>query len=197
MVRTYGYSADFDAETEELFKDAVFLGEGHNGIVYELPGNKAIKIFQEAKCCRDEGDILKRVSKSKYFPRVYNIGKFYMVRDKVEGRRLDHYIKKKGFNFEIAESLYYLIEEFKKLKFTKLDARCRDIYITDDNKVMVIDPKQCYKKKVNYPRHLMKGFYKIGVLESFIEDLRIIDKKIADNWEKKFNQYLNEVGKKE
>ena len=189
MARTYSYSADFDSETEELFKEAIFLGEGHNGIVYELPDNKAIKIFQEAKCCREEGDILKKVSRSKYFPKIYNTGKFYIVRDKVEGHRLDHYIKKKGFNYEIAENLYYLIEEFKKLEFTKLDARCRDIYITNDNKVMVIDPKQCYKRKVNYPRHLMKGLYKVGVLESFIEDIRQINKKIANEWEKKFQQY--------
>ncbi|MGG7144795.1 protein kinase [Clostridium nigeriense] len=192
MPRTYSYSADFDAETEELFKEAIFLGEGHNGIVYELPNDKAIKIFQEIKCCKEEGDILKKVSKSKYFPRVYNMGKYYIVRDKVDGNRLDHYIKKKGFNYEIAEGLYNLIEEFKKLKFTKLDARCRDIYITNDNKVMVIDPKQCYKRKVNYPRHLMKGLEKAGVLESFLEDIRIIDKKVAKDWQKRYNQYLKD-----
>lgn len=190
MPRTYSYSADFDAETEELFKEAIFLGEGHNGIVYELPNDKAIKIFQETRCCKEEGDTLKKVSKSKYFPRVYNMGKYYIVRDKVHGNRLDHYIKKKGFNYEIAEGLYNLIEEFKKLKFTKLDARCRDIYITSDNKVMVIDPKQCYKRKVNYPRHLMKGLEKAGVLESFLEDIRLIDKKVAKDWQKRYNQYL-------
>ena len=44
---------------------------------------------------------------------------------------------------------------------------------------MVIDPKQCYKRKVNYPRHLMKGLEIIGVLESFLEDLRLIDIKVA------------------
>ena len=44
MARTYAYSADFDKEVESLFKDAKLLGEGHNGIVYEVPGNKAIKI---------------------------------------------------------------------------------------------------------------------------------------------------------
>ena len=36
MARTYAYSADFDKEVESLFKDAKLLGEGHNGIVYEV-----------------------------------------------------------------------------------------------------------------------------------------------------------------
>ena len=190
MPRTYSYSADFDTETEELFKKATFLGEGHNGIVYELPNDKAIKIFQEAKCCKEEGEILKKVSKSKYFPKVYKLGKFYIVRDKIKGKRLDYYIKKKGFSYEISEGLYNLIIEFKRLKFTKIDARCRDIYITDNNSIMVIDPKQCYNKKVSYPRHLMKGLEKAGVLESFLEDIRLIDKKSALDWEKRYNKYL-------
>ena len=190
MPRTYSYSADFDEETEKLFKEAVFLGEGHNGIVYELPGNKAIKIFQEVKCCKEEGEILKKVSKSKYFPRIYNLGKLYIVRDKIKGNRLDHYIKKKGINYEVSEGLYNLMMEFKRLKFTKIDARCRDIYITNDKNIMVIDPKQCYTKKVNYPRHLMKGLEKLGVLESFLEDIRLINRKTFIDWEKRYNQYI-------
>ena len=52
MARTYAYSADFDKELESLFKDAKLLGEGHNGIVYEVPGNKAIKIFTNKKVCK-------------------------------------------------------------------------------------------------------------------------------------------------
>lgn len=192
MPRTYSYSADFDTETEELFKNATFLGEGHNGIVYSLPGGKAVKIFKENKCCKEEGEILKKVNKSKYFPRVYRTGKFYIVRDEVEGKRLDHYIKKNGFNYEISQGLYQMIEEFDRLKFTKLDARCRDIYVGKSNKIMVIDPKQCYSRKVSFPRHLMKGLEKLGVLESFIEDIIIIDKKTAREWEKRYNQWLQQ-----
>lgn len=193
MVRTYAYSADFDKETEKLFRNAVFLGEGHNGIVYELPGNKAIKIFQDSKLCREEARILKRVSKSKYFPRVYSIGEFYMVREKVEGQRLDHFIKDKGMKREVAENLYKLINEFEKLNFTKLDIRCRDIYIKDNLNLRVIDPKECYKRKVNYPRHLMKGLKKIDCLDSFLDYIKDIDKICAEQWEKKMKQYLYEL----
>lgn len=193
MVRTYAYSADFDRETEKLFRKAVLLGEGHNGIVYELPENKAIKIFQESKVCREEAEILKRVSKSTYFPKVYNIGQFYMVRQKVDGERLDHFIKKNGMNKELAKNLYRLINEFKKLNFTKIDMRCRDIYIKDNLSVKVIDPKDCYKRKVNYPRHLMKGLKKIDCLDSFLRYIKEIDKKCGDEWEKKMNQYFYEL----
>lgn len=192
MVRTYAYSANFDKETEKLFKKAMFLGEGHNGIVYELPENKAIKIFQEAKLCREEADILKIVSKSKYFPIVYNVGEFYMVREKIAGQRLDHFIKKNGMSYDLAKNLYKLINEFKKLKFTKIDMRCRDIYVKDNFNIRVIDPKECYKRRVTYPRHLMKGLKKIDCLYSFLEYIKDIDKRTGEEWEKKMKQYLHE-----
>ena len=35
---------------------------------------------------------------------------------------------------------------------------------------MVIDPKQCYRRKVDYPRHLMKGLDGVGVLEEFLKE---------------------------
>lgn len=192
MVRTYAYSADFDRETEKLFRKASFLGEGHNGIVYELPENKAIKIFQEVKVCKEEAEILKIVSKSTYFPHVYNVGELYMVREKIDGERLDYFIKKNGMNRELAKNLYKLIEEFKRLRFTKLDIRCRDIYVEENLSIRVIDPKACYKKKVNYPRHLMKGLKKIDCLEIFLGYIKDIDKRCGEDWEKKMNQYLYE-----
>ena len=54
---------------------------------------------------------------------------------------------------------------------------------------MVIDPKQCYRRKVDYPRHLMKGLDGVGVLEEFLKGIYIIDRRKATEWEQKINQY--------
>ena len=113
MARTYGYSTDFDEEVEMLFREAKFLGEGHNGIVYEVPGNKAIKIFQDTDICKQEAKILYRVKKSKYFPKIYKCGDYYILRQMVNGKRLDHYIKEKGLSSKLVRNIYNLIEEFE------------------------------------------------------------------------------------
>lgn len=189
MARTYAYSADFDKDIESLFKDAKLLGEGHNGIVYEVPGNRAIKIFTDKNVCKSEADILYRVKKSKYFPRIYKNGDYYILRDMVNGKRLDDYIKKNGLSQQLIYNLYRLINEFKSLKFTKLDARCRDIYVDKNERLKVIDPKQCYRRKVDYPRHLMKGLDGIDVLEEFLRGIYIIDKRRGEEWEQKINRY--------
>ena len=189
MARTYAYSADFDKDIESLFKDAKLLGEGHNGIVYEVPGNRAIKIFTDKNVCKSEAEILYRVKKSKYFPKIYKSGDYYILRDMVNGERLDDYIQENGFSQQLIYNLYRLINEFKSLKFTKLDARCRDIYVDKNQRLKVIDPKQCYKRKVDYPRHLMKGLDGIDVLEEFLRGIYIIDKRRGAEWEEKINQY--------
>ena len=193
MARTYAYSADFDKELESLFKDAKLLGEGHNGIVYEVPGNKAIKIFTDKNICKSEADILYKVKKSKYFPRIYKNGEYYILREMVNGKRLDHYIQENGLSQQLIYNLYRLINEFKSLKFTKLDARCRDIYVDKNERLKVIDPKQCYRRKVDYPRHLMKGLEGIDCLEIFLSGIYSIDKKTAQEWNKKIDQYFKKI----
>ena len=189
MARTYAYSADFDKDIESLFKDAKLLGEGHNGIVYEVPGNRAIKIFTDKNVCKIEADILYRVKKSKYFPKIYKSGDYYILREMVNGIRLDDYIKENGLSQQLIYNLYRLINEFRSLNFTKLDARCRDIYVDKNERLKVIDPKQCYKRKVDYPRHLMKGLDGVDVLEEFLQGISIIDRRRGGEWKQKINRY--------
>lgn len=197
MARTYAYSADFDREVENLFREAEFLGEGHNGIVYEVPGDKALKIFLDKKVCKEEARTLEKVKKSKYFPKIYKYGEYYVLREKVEGKRLDHYIEENGLSEKLSYNLYKLIKEFEELGFTKLDARCRDIYVLENEKIKVIDPKQCYKRKVSYPRHLMKGLDGINVLAQFLTYIKRFNLKLGNEWEKKMNQYYYKKGIKE
>lgn len=189
MKKSFAYSADFDENTEKLFREAIYLGQGHNGIVYELPDKKAIKIFLKNKVCNDEGNILSKTNGSKYFPRLYKKGKLYVIRDLVEGNRLDKYIKHNGLNDGLIANIFELLLEFERLRFKKLDVRCKDVYVLDNRNLMIIDPKKAYVKKVDYPRHLMKGLNKIGQLEKFLNGVKKIDSKKAVIWELKFKRY--------
>ncbi|WP_238917950.1 protein kinase [Clostridium sp. YIM B02555] len=189
MKKNFAYSADFDEVTEKLFREAVYLGEGNNGVVYELPNKKAIKIFLKKKVCNDEGSILAKTNGSKYFPQLYKRGNLYVIRDLVDGKRLDKYIRQNGLSEKLIKNIYELLLEFKKLKFKKLDVRCKDVYVSDSEKLMIIDPKKAYSRNVDYPRHLMKGLYKVGVLDEFLTEIRKINLKKATLWELKFLRY--------
>ncbi len=189
MKKYHCYSADFDKKTEELFRNAEFLGQGNNGVVYKLPEHKIIKIFVEEKVCLDESYVLVKAKGSKYFPKVYSIGKLYIVREMVDGIQLDKYIKRNGLNKEIALNIYKLTKEFRRMKFSKIDTRCKDVMVSENNKIMLIDPKKCFKRKIDYPRHLMKGFMKLGVLDEFLMYIEEINKKKSREWKYKFERY--------
>ena len=107
----------------------------------------------------------------------------------VNGIRLDDYIKENRLSQQLIYNLYRLINEFRSLNFTKLDARCRDIYVDKNERLKVIDPKQCYKRKVDYPRHLMKGLDGVDVLEEFLQGISIIDRRRGVEWKQKINRY--------
>ncbi len=190
MKGNYAYSACFDKDTEKLFKEAEYLGQGNNGIVYELPNNRVIKIFLKEKICRAEGDTLKRTKKSKYFPNIYAHGKLYIVREKVCGVRLDKYIKRNGLSKEMSMKIYRMLKEFKKLGFVKLDTRCRDVYVTDDLELKMIDPKGCYTRKVDFPRHLMKKLNRLKVLDTFLGHIEEKDAKLCRYWKHQLDKYF-------
>ena len=73
-------------------------------------------------------------------------------------------------------------------------SKMNKIYMDEENeRVKVIDPKQCYKRKVDYPRHLMKGLEGIDCLEIFLSGIYSIDKKTAQEWNKKIDQYFKKI----
>ncbi|MBK5241519.1 protein kinase [Clostridium sp.] len=184
------YYIRLNSRVEKILRTAEFLGSGHNGIVYLLPDNKVIKIFKNKRICETEYNIFMRTSKSKYFPKIHEHGSYYIIRDYACGVRLDKYIKRHGINSEISCNIVKLIKEFKKLKFNKLDIRCKDLYLKEDFSITVIDPKNNYSKKVIYPRHLMKGLNRLGVIEEFLTVVRTQDFEIYKLWNFRFKQYL-------
>ncbi|SHE85530.1 protein kinase [Clostridium fallax] len=189
MVRHWDYSVELSNDLEKDLKKGKLLAEGHEGIVFLLPNNRILKIFREEKIWRDELYILTKTKGSKYFPKVYEANTNYIVREYVKGERLDDYIKINGLSKELALKLYYMLMEFKKLKFRRIDIRCKDIYVSKD-KIKIIDPKNNYKKVVGFPRHLMKGLKNLNVLDKFLKTIYKKDKKLAKEWKEHFENYI-------
>lgn len=175
--------------------DCRLLGRGHNGIVYMLPEGKVIKICFSEDRCQKEYYILDRIGSNRYFPKVYGMSGNYMIRDFVEGRTLKEYIKRKGMDRELALKVIELLEEFGKLQFTKLDIRCKDIMVKPDGSLMVIDPKNFYTKNRDFPRHLAKGLYKLGVLNFFMSVVYEERPMLYKQWHRRIKHYIRRIRK--
>lgn len=193
MSRHFTNKIYLSEDIENLIKVSEFLGKGNNGVVYRIDEKKIIKIFNEEKVCKKELSILKASSKCSSFPQVYGYGDYFIIRDFVDGIRLDKYLNKNTINQEIVESIVNLIKDFKRLHYKKLDIRCKDLYVQDDFSLRVIDPKNNYSKTMDYPRHLMKGIYKRNQIGPFFFYLQKIDTELYEKWKKKFQLYLSSL----
>ncbi|MDZ5252935.1 hypothetical protein [Clostridium sp. LIBA-8841] len=190
MSKNFDYSLkNLSYTLEKSLREGSFLGEGHNGVVFLLEENKVIKIFRRVTVWNDESSILKRVGKSRFFPKMYESKEGYIVREYVEGIRLDKYLRRNSLDESLCKELYLMILDFEKLGFKRIDIRCKDIYIQNDYTLKIIDPKNNYKKRVSYPRHLFKGLYKRNELDRFLNYLFKMDKKRALVWKNKFEEY--------
>ena len=192
MSKNFDYSSNYvTKDVEKNLRTAKKIGEGHNGVVFLFKDGRTIKFFRRRDAWKDESYILKKVEGSKYFPKIKEVGDNYIVREYVEGERLDKYLKSHQIDEKLAETLYHMISEFEKLKFRRLDIRCKDIFYNEKKgSIKIIDPKGNYSKKVSYPRHLMKGLFKRDALKTFLKVAKNIDNKKGSIWEFKIQAYL-------
>ncbi|MGL4760294.1 MAG: hypothetical protein ACRC6T_03060 [Sarcina sp.] len=192
MSKNFDYSSKgVSKNIEEGLQSAKKIGEGHNGVVFLFKDGKTIKFFRRHDAWQDESYILKKVDGSKFFPKIKEVGDNYIVRDYVDGERLDKYLKDHKMDSRLARALFDMTVEFERLKFRRLDIRCKDIfYNLKTGKVKIIDPKKNYSKKVSYPRHLMKGLYKKDALKIFLNFVKSVNSKKGCMWEVRIESYL-------
>ena len=173
--------------------DCQFLGRGNNGEVYLLPDGNVIKICFKKKHFKDEYQILQRVNGNHHFPRIFAVGKDYMVRECVHGEILSKYLKKHGMNRELAHNLIEMLKEFQTLQFAKIDLRCKDVFVQPDGSLKMIDPKHFYSKKRDFPRHLAKGLYKLKSLDVFLAILHQEEPELFQKWYPQIYAYIRHI----
>lgn len=163
-------------------KECVFLGSGYEGKVYLTPNGHALKVFKNKNNCTAEYNILKKVEGSEYFPKIIKKTKFCILREYVSGENLKEYIIKNGLSKKLAINLINLVQEFEKLNFKKLDMRGAHIFVQNNEKVKVIDPRKSFKKKVLIPFSLIRDIDKSGALDDFMKVLVIERPDLAILW---------------
>lgn len=159
-----------------------YIGEGHNGTIYRLADGRILKIYKDRKAGNQEYELLSSLDGNPHFPRVYECGINYMIRDFVGGKCLKDYIKENGLSRDMSLRIIDLMEEFRRLNFFKLDIRCKDIFVQNDRNLMIIDPKALYRRERSYPHRLMKGLERLNVLNKFEQVLKEERPDLFENW---------------
>ena len=153
-------------------KHLSLVGEGYHGKVYRLDENLCVKICKEINDMQMEYRVLKYVKNYPQFPKVYGCKGRYMVREYIDGQNIIDYIKKYGFDNELAKELTELIEVFVKLKFARIDIRMHEVFVTKDHKIRIVDTTRYLDQKSSYPRKMLKTLKKLKCNKKYMSFIK-------------------------
>jgi predicted Ser/Thr protein kinase len=170
-------------------KECEFLGKGTEGSVYLTPEGYALKIFYNKRKAEDEAKLLEVVKDSRFFPKVLFIANNMILRDYVQGDNLYAYIKKNGLSYNLSVEIISLKEEFKRLKFTRLDIRNPHIFVDTNEKIQVIDPRKVFIKKTPYPKEIIKVLVKLDLFDEFLKNLLMYNPQLIKYWVNGYNYF--------
>lgn len=158
------------------------LGTGTQGKVYKIDSEKCIKIFKNKKECKEELKTLIIAQADKHFPRLYEYGENYIIRECIDGTELDKYLLKERLTPELINKLIKLYEAMLNIGFTRLDAAIFHIFVTPKGELKLIDTAKCMKKKTLIPNLLISGFEKLGYKEDLFNYLNHNRLDLYNKW---------------
>ncbi|KEZ48366.1 serine/threonine protein kinase [Metabacillus indicus] len=128
-----------------------FIGAGRSAFVFKLSGEeKALKVFfpDFTHIAQEEADIYRTLQGIKYYPSLYEAGKNFLVIDYIEGSTLFECVSS-GISItdeHIAEVDSALLSA-KMRGLNPSDIHLRNIFITSDGSIMMIDVARFRQKK--------------------------------------------------
>ena len=152
-------------------KECKFLGKGHEGAVYLTPEGYALKVFYKKKKAKNEVSILEIVKESRFFPKVIFIANNMVLREYIEGITLFEYIKANGLSYNLSCEIVDLIEDFKKMKFKRINIRNSHIFVDKNEKIKVIDPRRIFSKNTPYPKDIIKILVSLNLFDDFLKNV--------------------------
>ena len=145
-----------------------FLGAGTQGKVYKIDSQKCIKLFKKKYVCNDEIETLVMAQKDSHFPRLYEFGEDYIIREYIDGVELDKYLSSHPLTENISNKIIELYEAMNLVGYSRLDAAPFHIFLTPLDEIKLIDTARAMKKKTIYPSLIIRGLQELGYKKQFL-----------------------------
>lgn len=171
------------------------IDKGAHGAVFKLPDNKCVKIYADKINCELESRVYKAAQKSTIVPRLYEVGENYIVIEFIDGLSLQEYLVDKGrVSTNIAKQLLFILDEMKRLGFTRQDSSLRHIIVNKNKELKVIDLVYAYTRNDPIPIKLFRELDEIGLIHNFLEKVAKIDYQRFLILKSQMEEYLSKRG---
>lgn len=163
-------------------KELEFLGSGTQGKVYKIDSKRCIKIFKRKASCKDELKTLEMAQGDSHFPRLYEYGDNYIIREYIDGIELNKYLLSHPLTPIISYEIIQLYEAMIAVGFKRLDSAIFHIFVTSSDNLKLIDTAKAMKKKTIYPKLIIEGLEKLGYKEEFLDFVKVIRPELYIKW---------------
>jgi len=173
IIKTYaGYN----------LKELKFLGRGTQGSVYRIDSKRCIKVFKSSRVCMDEFKTLFIAQAYDQFPKLYFVGKNYIIRECINGIELDKYLRKYPLTPSMCMKIIELFDTMDKIGYRRLDSAIFHIFVTPQGSLRVIDTSKALRKKTRCPKLFLKGLEKSGYKEEFLNFVKNTRPDLYAKW---------------
>lgn len=149
-------------------KELELIGYGTQGKVYRINSQICIKIFKRKQACREELEALVKGQGNSHFPRLYEYGEDYIIRECINGVELDKYLLSHNLTTDISNKIIGVYEAMMNVGYTRLDSALFHIFVTPSGEFKIIDTAKAMKKKTIYPYLIINGLEMLGYKSQFL-----------------------------
>lgn len=152
--------------------DLESIGKGTQGNVYRIDSQRCIKVFKRKKECKSEVKSLLMAQGNSHFPKLYEFGTNYIIREYINGIELNEYLLKEILTPLISKKLIELYDALVNVGYLRKDTAIFHILIIPSGELKLIDTAKAMKKKSTIPSLLISGLEDIGCKEDFFNFLK-------------------------
>ncbi|MBC2580865.1 hypothetical protein [Clostridium sp. DJ247] len=167
---------------EYSIKNLEFIGKGIHGKVYRIDSSRCIKIFKKSSFCEKELKTLEMAQGNNHFPKIYDFGKNYIVRDYIHGIELDKYLAENPLTLELSQKIIELYKALAEVGFKRRDTVLFHIFVTGTTELKLIDTARVMKENTIYPKLLLKGLDELGYKKEFLDHVKLLNPHIYECW---------------
>jgi predicted Ser/Thr protein kinase len=143
-----------------------------HGSVYKIDDHKCIKIFKKKITCQNEIETLSMAQGNPIFPKLYDFGEDYIVREFIDGVELDKYLKTNPLTMDVSNKIIKVYEAFGEVGYRRQDTALLHIFINSQGKLRVIDTAKAMYKSTKYPQIILGDLKLLGLKDNFLEHVK-------------------------
>jgi predicted Ser/Thr protein kinase len=155
-----------------------YIGKGMHGTVYKIDEQRCIKIFKKKDTCEKEIETLAMAQGNIYFPKLYDFGEKYIVREFIEGIELDKYLKSSPLTISLSEKIIKIYEVLGEVGYTRQDTALLHIFINSNQELRLIDTAKAMSISTKYPKIIINDLKVLGLEATFLEHLQQLRPKL-------------------